>query len=138
MHRLRAHALMLGKRQGLSRRCGGCGVAVEPDRTECGACQRRRMRIARGVDPLDACLEPPLVGGCEICGGGQGAGRDGLMLDHDHETGRLRGWLCNGCNLAVAHLSDPDTLAAAIAYLSREPRPRRSPHPVECAVEAGA
>lgn len=81
------------------------------------------MRIARGVDPIDACLEPSANERCNICGAD--GGKRGLFLDHDHETGRLRGWLCNGCNLAVAHISDPDTLRAAIEYLTRTPRPRR-------------
>lgn len=29
-----------------------------------------------------------------------------LCLDHDHTTGKFRGFLCQGCNLALGHLQD--------------------------------
>ncbi len=40
-------------------------------------------------------------------------------LDHDWETGSFRGWLCNGCNVALGLLKDDkDNLKRAISYLS--------------------
>lgn len=33
--------------------------------------------------------------GCEVCGS-----LDNLVIDHDHNTGIIRGCLCNGCNIA--------------------------------------
>lgn len=40
-------------------------------------------------------------------------------LDHDWQTHEFRGWLCNGCNVALGLLKDdPDTLKRAIEYLT--------------------
>ena len=39
-------------------------------------------------------------------------------VDHDHETGRIRGMLCNRCNQAIGLLGeDPARLRAAAEYL---------------------
>lgn len=35
---------------------------------------------------------------CAICGSG-----DALVLDHDHGTALIRGWLCRSCNTAEPH-----------------------------------
>lgn len=65
---------------------------------------------------------------CEICGRTpQEASRTGkykrLSLDHCHQTGRLRGFLCSPCNSGVGHLGDdPQRVRAALGYLTRETR----------------
>ena len=52
-------------------------------------------------------------------------GRTTLCVDHDHETGKVRGLLCNHCNRALGLLYDNvETLQNAIDYLTRpEPKP---------------
>lgn len=43
-----------------------------------------------------------------------------LYVDHDHKDLRIRGLLCNPCNLALGHLRDrPDVAARVSAYLAR-------------------
>jgi len=40
-------------------------------------------------------------------------------LDHDHSTGKFRGYLCNNCNVGLGMLQDcPVVLDKAIAYLN--------------------
>lgn len=56
---------------------------------------------------------------CGVCRGPIDGKRRG-PVDHDHDTGQVRGILCHGCNTALGLLKDdPNTLRAAIAYLER-------------------
>ena len=44
--------------------------------------------------------------------------RQSVHLDHNHETGQVRGILCRSCNYMVGHAKDsPDRLSAGVAYL---------------------
>lgn len=65
---------------------------------------------------------------CAICGlhirdsaegdGRRGARSDSVHLDHDHQSGRVRGLLCHGCNTGLGMLRDnPEVLRKAIRYL---------------------
>jgi Recombination endonuclease VII len=56
-------------------------------------------------------------GGCAICGRPP-RGDIALHVDHDHDTGAVRGLLCFRCNNALGDFdSDPALLRAAIDYL---------------------
>ena len=51
---------------------------------------------------------------CGICGNKV----EGLFVDHCHDTGYVRGMLCNTCNLGLgAFKDDLDLLASAASYL---------------------
>jgi len=65
-------------------------------------------------------------GKCAICGAIEGhRSRYGtvcrLAVDHDHQTGKVRGLLCNNCNRGLGRFKDSiKHLKAAIRYLKRE------------------
>ena len=61
-------------------------------------------------------------GRCAICRRGpEGSGKKRLTVDHDHETGEVRGLLCNHCNAAIGNLrDDPLVVRAAAAYLESD------------------
>jgi hypothetical protein len=57
-------------------------------------------------------------GGCAICGRPPAEGKS-LHVDHDHETGVVRGLLCFTCNGAIGMLSESEeTIARALSYVS--------------------
>ena len=68
----------------------------------------------------ESTLRPkPKDGLCEHCR--KLPGKQGLCLDHDHETGRFRGWVCARCNLAFAAFGDNEAgLLRAAAYMRGE------------------
>lgn len=58
-------------------------------------------------------------GGCAICGTTVCQTGRRLCVDHDHQTGKVRGILCTACNAVLGYSSDtPDILRRAIAYLN--------------------
>ena len=65
-------------------------------------------------EPTRAC---PAV--CESCN--RPPGRHSLSLDHDHKTGRFRGWLCSNCNTAAGLLDDSPVFIRNLSnYLRRK------------------
>ena len=85
------------------------------DNDEYRAKNRNEWRAARGFPTPTR----PTPLNCELCdclltGGVQ------THLDHDHVTGKFRGWLCNRCNRGLGHFGDTIAgLERAIAYLKR-------------------
>ena len=57
---------------------------------------------------------------CAICECQIGIGEESFTdIDHDHETGKVRGILCHKCNLLMTALDNPGWLAKAQAYKER-------------------
>ena len=76
-------------------------------------------RFGITVDEYDRLLVQQ-DGHCALC---PATHSDGTSLrfhvDHDHETGRVRGLLCRSCNMALGILGDDiDGLNRALTYLT--------------------
>ncbi len=73
------------------------------------------MRCRYGISLAD--FEDLLIaqsGRCAIC-------RKQLVrpcIDHHHRMGKVRGLLCDGCNICVGHLENDSKREAALCYLS--------------------
>ena len=60
-------------------------------------------------------------GKCKICGCGVEVYGRATATDHDHETGEVRGILCNVCNSALGKLGDNEEgLLHALKYVRGE------------------
>ena len=67
---------------------------------------RRKERIAGREKPER----------CEVCG------RLGkICFDHNHKTGKFRGWICTKCNITLGFVDDnPELLILLADYLRRD------------------
>jgi len=75
----------------------------------------RAKKYGLTTDEL-AALIAEANGRCAICR----EEMDPLHVDHDHETGLVRGLLCNGCNTGLGMFRDSECrLVAAIEYLRK-------------------
>ena len=83
--------------------------------------QDRRVDLKRKygltVDQYDAILRKQ-GGVCAICGEHEGSVT--MPVDHNHETGAVRGILCGPCNRGLGQFKDdPERLKKALRYLRR-------------------
>lgn len=56
------------------------------------------------------------TGCCKICAKPEGVFKSPLCVDHDHETGKIRGLLCPSCNHRLIALDDKVWYAKATLY----------------------
>lgn len=60
------------------------------------------------------------AGRCAICHLHQFEACKAFSVDHDHETGEIRGLLCHNCNVGIGNLMDStEILENAIQYLTK-------------------
>jgi len=63
-------------------------------------------------------IETAFTGKCHVCGMSEGECSRRLHMDHDHETGKFRGWLCHNCNVAIGLLGDNvSRIRSVISYM---------------------
>jgi hypothetical protein len=75
--------------------------------------QRRQTKYAIGREAY-VHIAKRAAGCCEICGNKLKR----AQLDHDHQTGKIRGLLCCKCNLGLGNFNDDiNKLKLAIKYL---------------------
>jgi hypothetical protein len=76
---------------------------------------RRKLLRKYGLSEAQlVAMEERANGRCEICG--KPGKRRKLALDHDHQTGKARGFLCTGCNTRLGWL-ELVGLDKVVAYL---------------------
>lgn len=82
----------------------------------CRSCRneyRKLNRIPNGVTDIAKAREARLLSECIICGL-----ETNVVVDHNHNTGDVRGGLCVNCNIGLGHFKDnPELLRLAALYL---------------------
>jgi Recombination endonuclease VII len=117
-----------GRPGGRRAECIDCTKAANEKYRNCERTKLRRKaynlrRHGLTIEEFHARLEKQ-DGRCPICQRkivamwhGYGNGK-GAVVDHDHETGRVRGIICSDCNRGLGYLKDSEAnLAAALNYL---------------------
>ncbi len=90
---------------------------ARPERKAAMRADHLRRTFGITVEEYDRLLAEQ-GGGCAICGR-RPRNDISLHVDHDHDTGRVRGLLCVCCNNGLGQFrEDPELLTRAIAYLN--------------------
>jgi len=81
--------------------------------------RKNDLKRKYGITPEDYnALYEKQNGCCAICGRHQSKFKYSLNVDHNSETGHIRGLLCSGCNPGLGHFEkDPELLIKAYHYL---------------------
>ena len=95
----------------------------------CKECSKRQGQIAKEL--RKTVLPPPENHTCFICERTEEEIKSSLRyrkrkigsvwsLDHDHITGKFRGYICNKCNMALGNFNDNiDRIRRALTYLEK-------------------
>lgn len=107
-------------RDGRRGACRGCANRASALRYE--SVGRERLFLKRygiTINQYDKMLAEQ-GGACALCGASTPGGRwSRFSVDHCHETGRVRGLLCYGCNSSLGALGDtPEALLRAYRYVA--------------------
>jgi hypothetical protein len=99
-----------------------CVGGIQWECKECYGSRVRTGKLSRLYGMTDADFSAMLAdqgGGCAI-NPQHDMGGSNWHIDHDHDTGRVRGVLCKHCNTALGYArDDPATLRALADYLER-------------------
>ena len=98
-------------------------------RYECKPCRRENAAIVRKLKKENLGSMPSMEDECPLCeetgqeirDRGSFQKRKPWTLDHNHKTGKFRGWICQHCNNALSGARDKiKTLKNMIEYLEEE------------------
>jgi hypothetical protein len=110
-----------GSYSGYSSYCKKCSKEYDQSRVRVSVPKERKPRNNTTQFKWDCSYESLVEkfgSQCNICGRNSTEKR--LCVDHDHDTGKIRGLLCRQCNSGIGMLQDKtELLEKAIWYLDR-------------------
>lgn len=107
--------LDLDNRKALCSVCGATNLYFKSNRPRCAtrsACEQMGLGYYIGLSDIEQLIgSKPVV--CAVC-----QVHTKIVVDHDHNTNKVRGWLCSKCNIALGYLQDdPDTVKRLYEYI---------------------
>lgn len=111
------HRAIARKEKGVCMECG----KPSPSTSFCRPCMRHRHLMKKYKMSLDDynMMLAAQEGLCLVCGKKD----DILCVDHDHETGRVRGLLCNTCNVVLGFLEKKGLKAEHVVKMAKHIAP---------------
>jgi len=113
----------VGKKDGLCSHCKSCTYkrGKEYSKTSTNKKYRRKYHLKKKygitLEDYDKILESQ-NGKCAICEIDNPGNKGRFCVDHDHETGKNRGLICDDCNVGLGRFKDStNILTKAIEYL---------------------
>ena len=80
-----------------------------------------RRRGDESCNASEAEIKVTFTGFCHVCEIPEAECNTKLHLDHDHDTGEFRGWLCRGCNTSLGMLRESSVIIKKLAeYIDKE------------------
>ena len=115
----------VANRHGMRNRCKECSKAYQKTPEGKASSRNARMKRHYGID--QARYEQMLAaqgGKCAICPATEPGGNGRWHVDHDHDTGEVRGLLCYRCNVGIGHLRhSPAIMLSAVKYVTKHITP---------------
>lgn len=103
-----------------NRRCKRCKNLRHNAAYDPGEARKKTVRLRYGVDLDELLRDHPVCGICGIAFRSTGARGSVEAVDHDHDTGVVRGLLCNKCNRALGLFGDDiELLRSAQKWLQK-------------------
>ena len=108
------------------RKCGLNQAAHKKGPATCRVCREQHSRhrhllVKHGLSGDDyEAMRLSQGGCCAICAKPEREQKYALSVDHDHESGRVRGLLCVSCNTKIGVLDNWSLKQKAMEYLSSE------------------
>ena len=87
--------------------------------TNCKSCQKRISKELRDLrkELISSNPQPEYGSACDLC---KKPVHRNWQLDHCHDTGKFRGWICKGCNTGLGGIGDSfESTLNALIYLSK-------------------
>lgn len=102
-----------GRSKGHDYRCIPCKKIEQKEYAKTNgykkALRKSHLKTRYGVNPED------VPNSCQVCDS-----IDSICVDHNHDTGAIRGFLCRPCNSALGLIKDnPETLRKLASYLEK-------------------